>query len=217
MDADNKGDRQESEREEERALELDPNFASVYTTRSSRLLFAGRLDEATAAYRRARSLDPLSPGPMTTFGLHLYLTRHADRALPILLETTEQFPDYVNGWAFLAAAYSSLGRHQEAIAAITRAHVEANPALAPLRGLILARAGRVAEARAVSDDLDRLSRTRRLPLYGRALLHAALVDRDVALALLADAKRDGELQTRWLPYDPALDSLRSDARFRALL
>ena len=92
--ADMRGDADARDRQEARVLQLDPNFSPAYGFRANRFLLQGKLAEATAAYERARSLDPFSPGLMTSFAAHLAVTRHYDRALAVLLEVTEEFPEY---------------------------------------------------------------------------------------------------------------------------
>ena len=212
-----RGDREEHERQRARVLELDPNFAPAYFDRANNLVLSGRIQEGIDTYEQARRLDPLSPSPASSFGIHLYLVRHYDEALKTLTMVSEQFPDYANAHGYLAQVYSVMGRHQEAIAAIDREKAEDNPNIRTWRGIVLARAGRVAEARAIADAVDSEAKTRFNAPYQRAGLRAVLGDRDRALALLEEAKRDGDWHMSWLPFDPSLDSLRSDPRFGALM
>jgi len=197
-------------------LELDPNFAPAYFDRANNLLMQGKTAEAFTTYEQARKLDPLSPSPAASFGIHLYLVRHYDEAVKTLTMITEQFPDYANAHAYLAEVYSAMGRHAEALAAIDQEKQEDNPNFRTWKGIVLARAGRIAEARAIADAVDSEAKTRFNAPYQRAGLRAVLGDKDRAIALLEEAKRDGDWHTTWLPFDPSLDSLRGDARFAAL-
>jgi len=211
-----RGDRAEHERRRARVLELDPNFAPAYFDRANNLLMQGKTAEAFTTYEQARKLDPLSPSPAASFGIHLYLVRHYDEAVKTLTMITEQFPDYANAHAYLAEVYSAMGRHAEALAAIDQEKQEDNPNFRTWKGIVLARAGRIAEARAIADAVDSEAKTRFNAPYQRAGLRAVLGDKDRAIALLEEAKRDGDWHTTWLPFDPSLDSLRGDARFAAL-
>jgi TolB-like protein/Flp pilus assembly protein TadD len=212
-----RGDREEHDRQRSRVLELDPNFAPAYFDRANNLVLLGKVQEGIDTFEQARRLDPLSPSPASSFGIHLYLVRHYDEALKTLTMVSEQFPEYANAHAYLAQVYSVMGRNAEAIAAIDREKAEDNPNIRTWRGIVLARAGRVAEARAIADSVDSDSKTRFNAPYQRAGLRAVLGDRDRAIGLLEEAKRDGDWHMSWLPFDPSLDSLRSDPRFGALM
>lgn len=212
-----RGNREEHDRERARVLELDPNFAPAYFDRANNLVLSGKIEEGIATFEQARKLDPLSPSPASSFGIHLYLVRHYDEALKTLTMVTEQFPEYASAHAYLAQVYSVMGKHAEAIAAIDREKAEDNPNIRTWRGVVLARAGRVAEARGIADAADAEAMTRFNAPYQRAGLRAVLGDRDRAIALLEEAKRDGDWHTSWLPFDPSLDSLRHDPRFGALM
>jgi len=217
MIAISKHDEAEYQRQLARTLELDPNFALAHLERANQFLFRRKFAEADEEYQRARSLDPMSPGISSSYAIHLLLMRQYEHARSILFNMTEQFPDYPNATAYLAFAYSYLGRHADALAAIEQAKPSDNPNVLVWKGIMLARAGRVDEAMRIAKVADDLSRSRFLPNYHRAQLRANLGDREGALSLLERAKAIGEWQLAWLPYDPGFDSLRSDARFNALI
>lgn len=211
------GDTAEYDRRIARVLELNPNFAPAHIDRANRLVTARRFDEAERAFQQARALDPLSPRVMWSYGGYLGLQRRFERSLTVLRSVTEQFPDDGHVYPYLAVISSYAGRHSDALAAIARARTETNPNVLIWKGVVLARAGRTAEARAISDEVDEMARTRYLQPYYHGQLHAALRDRDVALALVEQAVRDGEWFVSWLSFDPGYDVLRADPRFVALL
>ncbi len=212
-----RGDTAEYERRAARVLELNPNFAAAHLDRATRLVLAGSFVEAEGAYQKARALDPLSPRAMTAYGLFLGVKRQYDRALTVLHHVTEQFPEYANTWPYVSMINSWAGRHDDALAAFAHVQMETNPNTTVWKGIIFARAGRIAEARAIADQVDEMAKVRFLQPYYRAQLHAALGDREVALTLCEQTVRDGEWLVPWLPFDPGLDVLRSDPRFAALL
>ena len=210
------GDEAGYDREIQRALELDPNFARAWLDRADKLVMQKRFEEAESLYQRARSLDPMSPGVMSSYAVHLFLMRRYDQAAAILFNQTEQFPEYVNGIAQLALVYSYMGRHEDALTQIERADLTMNPNFVVWKGIVLARAGRVPEARAIAQQVDDSARARFYPPYYRAVLHAQLGERDAAFLLLEQAKLTGEWEMARLPYDPGFDPLRADARFAVL-
>ena len=56
-----------------------------------------------------------------------------------------------------------------------------------------------------------------MPSYPVAVIHAALGEKDEALARLEKAYEDRDSWMDYLAIDPRLDSLRSEPRFAALL
>jgi TolB-like protein/Flp pilus assembly protein TadD len=211
------GDEAVYQREMARVLELDPNFAEAWLDRANHLLLQKKFAEAETMYQRARSLDPMSPHVMSSYGAHLIVMRQYAAAVTVFFNLTEQFPEYQTGIANLGMTYSYMGRHAEALAQIERVNLAMNPNYALWRGVILARAGRVQEARAIAAQTDDAVKVRFFPPYYRAMLRAELGDRDKALALLEEVKRNGDWQVKFLPYEQAFDSLREDPRFKALL
>jgi TolB-like protein/Tfp pilus assembly protein PilF len=210
------GDDAEYERHAARVLELDPNFAPAHLGRANQLVTQQRFDEAAAAFEKAMEIDPMSPALRSSYAMHLHLARRNEQALPLLLNLIEQFPDYANGYPFLAIVYSYLGRHDDALATIAQATPDSNPNLPLWNALLLARAGRTAEARALADQADELAKGRFVATYYRAQVRAVLGEHDTAFALLEEGLREDEWM-QWLSYDPGFDPLRKDPRFAALL
>jgi eukaryotic-like serine/threonine-protein kinase len=210
------GDDAEYRRRASRVLELDPNFAPAHLENANQLLFQYRFDEATASFEKARELDPMSPSLLSSHAMHLHLFGRQEQSLALLLNLTEQFPDYANGYPFLALVYSHLGRHDDALATMARTTPGTNPNLLVWKGLVLARAGRPLEARAIADHADELARGRFVSTYYRAQLRAALGDKDIALSLLEKGLREDEWM-KWLPYDPGFAPLRGEPRFAELV
>ena len=207
---------EEYERHATRALQLNPNYAPALLERAVHLVLEGRYDEADDVFRQVRAIDPLSPRVMAVYGIHLGLVAQTDRAIAVLRNATTQFPDDVNTQGYLALMYSYAGRHAEALAAVERIGAD-RTSFAVYRALVLARAGRKAEAGAIAGQLDAVARTRYIPTYGLAVLHAQLGDGDKALALLRQASQEGDFRLKFVVTDPAFDPLRSDPRFIALL
>jgi serine/threonine-protein kinase len=212
-----RGDAKEFERCTARALALNPNFAPAYAERANMLVIARRFDEAEAAFQKARAIDPLSPRMMASYGALLGVAGQFDRALTVLRNATEQFPDYGHSYPYLAMISSYAGRHKDALEAIEHTSPEANPNILIWKGIIQARAGLMAEARAIADEVDEIARTRYLMTYYRAQLRGQLGDRETAFALIADGLSARDWHNDWLPYDPGFAVLRDDPRFFTML
>nr|MBP8273348.1 hypothetical protein [Acidobacteriota bacterium] len=83
-------------------------------------------------------------------------------------------------------------------------------------GLVHAMRGARAEAMQAIDDLSERSKETFVSPYALAAIHAALGDAAQAFAYLEQALADKSYWIIYLNVDPALDALRTDARFDAL-
>jgi len=86
-----------------------------------------------------------------------------------------------------------------------------------LRGYVLARAGRAADAREVLRVLEARARERYVPPYALALVQAGLGDSASAFAWLDKAYAEHDVHLIYLPVDDKWDTYRADPRFQALL
>jgi hypothetical protein len=94
---------------------------------------------------------------------------------------------------------------------------ESNSKMISLRGYILARLGRTADAREVLSTLEAIARERYVPPYAIALVHAGLDERDLALEWLERAYEVRDAHLVFLAVDPKWDPWRGDPRFRELI
>ncbi len=212
-----RGDLEEFERRTARVLALNPNFALSYVERACMFVMARRFEKAEQAFQKARELDPLSAHILTSYGARLGIVEQFDRALTVLRDAAEQFPGYGHVYPYLAMISSYAGRHQDAVEAIEHARTETNPNVLIWKGIVLARAGRTSEARAIADEADEIARTHYLMEYYRAQLRAHIGDRNAALALVAESLTSRDWRTELLPFDPGFAVLRDDPRFFTML
>lgn len=205
-------------REHARALELDPDNPNLHHRFGLHLLYRGRFHEATARFHRARRLDPLSPLIQVAKGLPAHFERRPEEAVAAFRHAITATPQFLIGHLMLGLATLELGHTAEAIASFEKglAIAETPDGLAML-GHALARAGREGEARVVLARLDELATTRYVNGYGRALIHLALGEREVALKGLEEAA-DARCELMvYLGIDPRLDPIRAEPRFHGLL
>jgi serine/threonine protein kinase/Tfp pilus assembly protein PilF len=210
-------DAAEHEKRMTRVLELNPNFAPAYIERTKKFVLTERYAEGESAYQYARVLDPLSPRAMTAYAAYLSTMGRYEHAVPVLRSATEQFPEYANAWAYLAIISSNAGLVEESMATIGRMRTDANANYEVWKGIILAQAGHLAEAREVAERTDEVAKSRYLLTYYRAWLRGKLGDHDQAFALMDQGIRDGEWYYGWLAVEPRFDPLRSDPRFERML
>lgn len=203
-----------------RAIEIDPNHIQARINYSKYLAALGRLDEALAQAEVARSLDRLSDAT-GNMGLMLYYARRYDDALAIYRARLEATPGLPQVPFTAARILSAAGRFDEALAHLDTAinlsgGVSGNSYRVAEKARTLAQAGREQEAREWLSRLDPVSpATSPTMLAYHGYVHAALGDRERALALFEEAVNRRALVLLWAQVDPRLDPVRDDARFRA--
>ena len=202
-----------------RATSLDPAYAEAHRMLGHCLSQMGRHSEALAAMRRSRQLDPLSA---ITHALSAQVAFQA-RDYPAALEHARQAivvnPELWIGYMERAQAYEQLGSRDRALEDLTRAESFSgrNSKAISLRGYVLAKSGRAAEAREVVKTLHDLARDQYVPPAAIALVHAGLGDRDAVFEWLDRAYAARDVHLIYLPVDPKWDPYRTDARFQDLI
>ena len=198
-----------AEREYKRAIELNSNYATAHQWYAEFLTAAGRFDEAEREGKKALELDPMSPIINAVVGWNYMMARRYDAAIDQCKRTTQLFPTFSPGHAYLGLAYLESGQPREALRSL-------NAAIAMLDIVVfrtwLVRAylatGDRESAERIAAKLDERAKREYMPPYYMAALHAHIGNRERALAELkrAVAERTGALV--WLNVDPALDPLR---------
>lgn len=110
-----KGDLKTARSAVEKALKLNPNFASGLLTRGNIALYTGHTVEAIPDYERAIRLDPFFSHQYLHFlGMSHLLLGHDETAETIFRERLIQTPDSDVSRAMLVSALGHLGRKEEA-------------------------------------------------------------------------------------------------------
>jgi tetratricopeptide (TPR) repeat protein len=147
------------------------------------------------------------------------LARDHAAGLEFARQATVVGPAFWIGFFQLAWAYERLGEIDLALEALHRADVSSggNSKMISLRGYIFAKVGRRDEAEQVLSTLEAISHERYVPPYAFALIHVGLGHNERALDWLQHAYNVRDVHVIWLPMDPKLDPLRSDASFVRLI
>jgi len=202
----------------ERALEINPNYATAHVWRSSSLAVVGRLDEAEAEARRAQEIDPFSVVVMNEVAKDLYYARRYDEAARQFLYSLEVEPDSAYLHKGLAETYAQKSIAVEAVREIEKA-IELSgrsPFILDAAACVHAVSGEESKARDLLAEIDELSMKRFVPFYGRAGANVALGEKREALRLLESAYNERSWLI-WLNVDPIFDPLRNEEAFRSLL
>jgi TolB-like protein/DNA-binding winged helix-turn-helix (wHTH) protein/Flp pilus assembly protein TadD len=212
-------DRAGAEREYKRAIEINPEWPNAHKAYAEYLMHMGRHEEAIAAIKRARELDPLSLITNAVAGLVLYHARKYDEAIEQCQKVLELDRDFAPAHYFLGRAYEQTGRFDEAIRHLREARNLSKDSSAGVAAVahVYAVSGRSAEARKMLEQLKQLSKRNYVSHYSLAAVYAALGEREQALASLEKAREEHSSDLVYLKVDQSFDPLRSDPRFLHLL
>ncbi len=202
-----------AEREEKRAIELNPNYATAHHWYSELLMGLGRHDEALAEIRWALEIDPLSLLLNRQYGASLLFARQYDAAIEQMKKTVELDANFAVGHSTLSAAYRMKGNYAESVEELARfQELIGGAETAALMRESFAEGGWQGFLRAMTDE--------RLPAnltsYNVATFHAALGESDKAFVELNRAYQNREGILGLLKVDPRFDSLHDDPRFEDL-
>jgi TolB-like protein/Tfp pilus assembly protein PilF len=208
-----------AEKEFQRAIELNPHYASAHQWYAHLLGYMKRWDEFLQEGTQARKLDPLSGIINVSYTGYFLFNHQWDRAIDHCLKALEFDPNFMPLRWMLANAYEGREMHEEAIRERKWAveHTDGAPIfLAELAGSY-ASAGKGDEATRILEQLNEVSKQRYVSAYSLALVHAALKDTDEAFHWLDKAYSERSARLALVKIDPRLDYLRSDSRFQDLL
>ena len=209
----------ESDREYQRAIELNQNYATGHQWYAGgNLVATGRFDQAITEGRRAVELDPLSLIANVELSAIYGYARQNDQAIAQLRKVIDMDPKWYLARMVLCQTYTFKGQFAEAIAECERARgLDDDPAVLSYLARAYILSGKRDEAMKVLAQLHELARQRYVPAYGLAFVYAALGDKDQAFQWLERSLQDGGWEITFLKVDPALDVLRSDPRFGDLV
>ena len=208
-----------SEREFQKALELNPNDSAVLDEYATLLEVQGRTDEAIVEVNKARELDPLSLLISRNAGRAYYYARRYDRAIQIWEETAEMdrsFPA-VNNW--LTWVYEAQGDYKQAIESHLKQEALDGMDAASLQSLRQSYDSGGWKTYWQRDlELHQQQFNEALSdRYDFVQLYRRLNRSDEAFKWLNKACDERSIWLIWLKVDPAVDSLRSDPRFAELM
>ena len=155
----------------------------------------------------------------TDIGWERYLRRDYEGAASRLSAVTAVDPKFPLAHFWLGRTLLQQGRAGDALSEFSRAVELLNRSPVALVQLAhaYAVAGHAERARALLKELDGLARTRYVPAYGYALIHAALGQQALALDWLERAVAERSNWLVWLNLDPRWDAVRGDPRFKKIV
>jgi serine/threonine protein kinase/tetratricopeptide (TPR) repeat protein len=192
----------EAESEFRRAIELNPNSATAhYFYAITYLAPMSRNDEALEQYRLALSLDPLSSIVNTNYALMLMQARRYPESLAQFQKVLARDPSFPPVHYKLSQLYANTGRFADAVNEIRQVIPKPISASPDAKGYL-----------ALTLTIDHSDRSSAV-----AVAAALAGDRDQAFEYLEKAYSDGDSELLFVIRFPAMDTLRSDPRFKDLM
>jgi TolB-like protein/DNA-binding winged helix-turn-helix (wHTH) protein/Flp pilus assembly protein TadD len=208
-----------AEREFERAIQLNRNYAPAHHWYALYQAAMGHKTQATKEIRLAQRLDPMSPIVSTAVGFVSFLNRDYDEAIKECKAVLEREPNFAVAHNVLGRTYDAKGMHNEAIAELERlvqlSDVSGNWAYL---GHAYATAGRPEDAKRMLNKMfERNKQGFFVGPSGPALVYAGLGDKEDVILYLERASQQNDGNMIWLRVEPAYDDFRSDPRLQDIL
>jgi serine/threonine protein kinase/Tfp pilus assembly protein PilF len=212
-------DRNGSEREFRRAIELNPNYATAYQWLGlDFLVLTRRFDEGIRELRRAGEIDPLSPVIGSDTASALGYAGRFDEAIDQARRTLELEPGFSYAHTMLGYALDGKGQFDEAISEYEKAiSLTEDGYTRALLIRALMRTGRRSEAERQMEALRTFASTSYVPNFCFSIAHTALGDKEAAIAMLEKDVEERSSYAVTIGIEIGLNELRNEPRFKALL
>jgi TolB-like protein len=212
----------EAEIEWQKALNLNPNYATAHQWYGEHLMNMARFPEALAEMKRAQELDPLSLIINGLVGVCYRLNGENDKALDQLKKTLDIDPNFARTHLFMAGFYEETGKYDEAVDEFVKFFTlsgEPSEKVLPLAAGVkraYEAGGPRAYARAMAEIFGGYQGKAAPPppVVAAYLVQAGEVDKAFALLEKAYEQRDEGLL---MIKDPELDPIKSDPRYKDLI
>jgi len=206
-------------KEFQRAIDLDPNYATAHHWYANGPLQAlGRFDEAIAEGARAVELDPLSPIINVNQANNYIMAGRYDEAIQQIRKALELDPEFGYAHSNHGLGLEFKGDLPGAIAEFRRAYqLNEDPLSLAYLGNLYGKTGNVTEAANILTELEQLTNAKYVSAYAFALVQAGLDNRAEALQWLEKCYADHSGDIRYIRVDPLLDPLRDDPGFQNLV
>jgi serine/threonine-protein kinase len=207
-----------AERYFQRAIDLNPDYATTYNWYGVMLACIGRGDEAVEIMMRARQLDPGSMIINRDLGCVLSWVGRLDDAMEQLRKTIAMDPDFLPARAHLGRIFTAKGMYEEAIAEFEKIQSIDSEYfnLDMMLAYTYARTGRMEECTRILENMLALSDTQKGKAFEIATVYVGLGDNDKAFEWFEKAVENREFAVVLLDVHIWLDDLRGDPRFEVL-
>jgi tetratricopeptide (TPR) repeat protein len=209
----------EALKEYQLAISLSPGFANAYGRFAFILAKRGRFDEALAAIRKARDIDPLNLVINADIAAILCFAGRYDEAIEQSYKVLELDPNFSMAHAELGVAYWGKGMYKESLGPLQRAvELEGEGSVRMIQlAMGYGFAGQKEKAQMFLRRLKERAKTEYVDPTWFAGLYAAIGDKDEALDWIEKAYDERSVFATMLLVDTRFNTLRSEPRYQAVL
>jgi DNA-binding winged helix-turn-helix (wHTH) protein/TolB-like protein/lipoprotein NlpI len=205
----------DAEQEFQRALSLNPSYATAHQWHAVNLLVTGHPNDAIQELKSALALDPASPIIMADLAeMYIYAGR-LDESVAESRRALELDPSFSLARVWLVWALCGQRRFEEAEAVVRQ--TEGDPVQLSALAYLYSSSGRRAEARQAADRLRREAQQNFGLSDQVASAYACTGDVDAMLPWLEKAYDERSGALLFLSVHPLFDAVRQDSRFQALV
>jgi adenylate cyclase len=199
------------EREQKRAIELNPNYSEGHRRYGLVVEHLGRFEEARGAFKRALEIDPLSPVANYEVAHLLFYERRYEESETQSKKNIELDPNFWYAHFQLFYVYRMKRDYPSAVEELAKVQeARGEPDAAKFIRESFAKGDWQQFLRKITEQRTRL----KLYPYFVATLFAELGEKDKAFATLNEALETKDQHTAWMKVDPYMDPLRADPRFQ---
>ncbi len=214
---DNEYDWPNAEKELKRVIELDPKLIIAHTRYGLFLGMMGRFEEAEMQARLAQTINAKSAVPNRAL-LRIFFWQHKDdEAIAQGREALSKDKEDLATHFFLGLVYIHQGKFETAIEEMKLAANGLGDA-GSLAGLAFAYAA-AGDKAGLGKSLEQFNQhpAHDVIPYRLAAVYVAMGYKDRAISSLEKSYRQRSNWINWLKVDPAMDPIREDPRFKALM
>ncbi len=207
------------ESEFQRAIALDPGYATAMHWYALSLAAVGRHEESITEIKLAREIDPRSLIINANVGWCYYLAGDMDRAIEEEKNTLRLGPGFIVGHGYLGQAYLEKKLYDLAIQEF-RLTVSLSPGDTSRKaelGSAYARAGKNEQAAEILEEFLHAPRGKYISSYDWAMLYAGMGKKQETLSWLEKAYEERNGRMANLAVHPQFAFLRGEPRFENLL
>ena len=211
----------QAEVEFERAIKLNPSYASAHEFYGWFLAATGEFSRSIDEGKRAIELDPLEPAVNLALGKSYYFAHQYDDAIELCHRALSLGSDFVPAHFFLGQSFLQQGLFTDALAAFDRGLNVLGKS--PFGTAVIAHAKALGGDRAAAEEAlqgllkDVKSGNAYVPAFGVAMVYAGLGNTEEALTWIERAWDERSLWIVYLKVDPVFDSIRGEPRFQHLI
>jgi tetratricopeptide (TPR) repeat protein len=207
------------DREEKKALELNPGLAAAHKYRVTNLRHLGRAQESIDEAKRAIELDPLDMLANANLGDAYLSARRYDLAIAQYQKVLDSHPNNSTVLSTLGLAYVQNHMYEQGIEAFQKSLSldGIDPGFSPDLAYVDMLIGKADEARQILNRLLELAKEVPVQAPYMAIVCAAVGERKEALNWLEKAYQQHSPAMTWLKTDPRFDTIRQEPEFQVLM